>query len=91
MNIYSETFVAGGGSSQDSAASKQWLSEVLPELHHRSLGDICVNLEGYLCVVTFLESKPEGPLKEHLIALAKKFSTKVQRGSNYKFMWLDVN
>lgn len=91
VNIYSETFVSGGGSSQDSAASKQWLSEVLPELHQKSIGDICLNLEGYLCVVTFNEGKPEGELKEQLIKLANKFSSKVQRGSNYKFMWVDTN
>ena len=28
-------------------------------------------------------------MKEELVKLAKKFSSKVQRGSNYKFMWLD--
>ncbi len=53
VNIYSETFVSGGGSSQDSAATKAWLSEPVPEMHEKSAGDICLNLEGYLCVLVF--------------------------------------
>ncbi|MFN9905059.1 MAG: hypothetical protein ACK56F_02895 [bacterium] len=30
LNVYSEAFVAGGGSSQDSAATKVWLTETVP-------------------------------------------------------------
>ena len=30
FNIYSEAFVAGGGSSMDSSATKSWLTEVVP-------------------------------------------------------------
>ncbi len=30
FNVYSEAFVAGGGSSQDSSATKAWLAEVVP-------------------------------------------------------------
>ena len=38
INIYSETFVNGGGSTQDNTNShKPWLSEMLPELHEKSL------------------------------------------------------
>lgn len=70
VNIYSETFVSGGGSSQDSAATKAWLSEPVPEMHEKSAGDICLNLEGYLCVLIFTESKPEGDLKTELIKLS---------------------
>lgn len=33
LNVHSQTFVPGGGSSADSAASKLWLTEVVPELH----------------------------------------------------------
>lgn len=33
LNIYSEAFVAGGGSSQDSAATKAWLTEMIPQLN----------------------------------------------------------
>lgn len=33
LNIYSEAYVAGGGSSMDSAATKAWLTEIVPELN----------------------------------------------------------
>lgn len=33
LNVYSEVFVPGGGSAADSAATKTWLTEVVPELH----------------------------------------------------------
>lgn len=42
LNIYSEAFVPGGGSSSDSTATKSWLTEVVPELNRFSANDICV-------------------------------------------------
>ena len=30
LNIYSEAFVAGGGSAQDTAATKSWMTEMVP-------------------------------------------------------------
>ena len=42
LNIYSETFVTGGGSSVDSAATKEWLTEIVPELTAKSANDICL-------------------------------------------------
>lgn len=42
LNIYSEVFVPGGGSSLDSGATKQWMTEIFPELHHKSSKDICL-------------------------------------------------
>jgi len=32
LNIYSETFVPGGG-TKDTSATKSWLSDLVPELH----------------------------------------------------------
>lgn len=83
--------MAGGGSSQDSAATKAWLSDPLPEMHEKSAGDICLNLEGYLCVLVFNKGKPEGTLKEDLIRLTKNYAEKATRGSSFKFMWVDVD
>ena len=51
LNIYSETFVAGGGSSVDSPATKSWLNEVVPELNDKSNMDICLGLKKTLCVI----------------------------------------
>jgi hypothetical protein len=33
LNVFSEVFVPGGGSASDSAATKYWLTELVPELH----------------------------------------------------------
>ena len=44
LNIFSEVFVPGGGSSQDSAATKVWLTEVVPELNIKSANDICLKV-----------------------------------------------
>jgi len=33
LNVFSEVFVPGGGSSADSAATKSWLTEIVPEMH----------------------------------------------------------
>lgn len=55
LNIFSEVFVPGGGSSQDSAATKVWLTEVVPELNIKSANDIClkVNIKFFLCYTQF--------------------------------------
>jgi len=45
LNIFSEVFVPGGGSSQDSAATKAWMTEVIPELNMRSANDICLKVK----------------------------------------------
>jgi len=42
LNVYSEAFVPGGGSSADSSATKSWLTEIVPELNRFSANDICI-------------------------------------------------
>jgi hypothetical protein len=42
LNIYSEVFVPGGGSSLDSSATKQWMTETFPEFQFKSSKDICL-------------------------------------------------
>ena len=44
LNIYSEAFVPGGGSSQDTAATKFWLTELVPEFNYKSGNDICLKV-----------------------------------------------
>lgn len=51
LNIHSEVFVPGGGSSADSAATKHWLTEVVPELYFKSANDICLKVESVICVI----------------------------------------
>lgn len=42
LNIYSEQFVAGGGSSADGPGDKPWLNEAVPELMEKSSTDVCL-------------------------------------------------
>lgn len=42
-----EAFVPGGGSSADSLATKQWLTESVPEMHLKSSNDICLNVTSF--------------------------------------------
>ena len=51
LNVYSETFVSGGGSSVGSAATKQWLNEVVPQLNYKSSDDICLKQKKTMCVI----------------------------------------
>lgn len=56
LNVYSETFVAGG---EKSASDKPWLLESIPELHRMSGDDICFKKEGSLCAILLLETEPK--------------------------------
>eukprot|EP01015_Nassula_variabilis_P007141 TRINITY_DN1542_c0_g1_i6.p1 TRINITY_DN1542_c0_g1~~TRINITY_DN1542_c0_g1_i6.p1 ORF type:complete len:314 (-),score=74.97 TRINITY_DN1542_c0_g1_i6:56-997(-) len=90
LNVYSEAFVPGGESVSESAATKSWLSEVVPELTNDSGNDICFKTEGALCVILLSQDKPE---KEHLDTLKQlheSFQRKIDRGFKYNFMWLDA-
>ena len=66
LNVYSETFVTGGGSSQDSAATKEWLNQVVPEMTDGSSNDICLGKSKTLCVIYVTSGEV---LEEHIDAL----------------------
>lgn len=55
LNIHAETFVPGGES--ESAATKPWMTETVPELHRLSADDICLKADN-LCVIYFGDAKP---------------------------------
>eukprot|EP01017_Pseudomicrothorax_dubius_P005126 TRINITY_DN11211_c0_g1_i1.p1 TRINITY_DN11211_c0_g1~~TRINITY_DN11211_c0_g1_i1.p1 ORF type:complete len:398 (+),score=137.24 TRINITY_DN11211_c0_g1_i1:83-1276(+) len=89
LNVHSETFVAGGGSSQDSAATKAWLTEIVPELEGKSGKDICFGVENVLCVILVSDGKPDKEYIETLKEAHKLFDRKIDRGTKYNFMWVD--
>jgi len=91
LNIYSEVFVPGGGSSADSAATKNWLTELVPELHYKSANDICLKVEGVICVILLNDGdKPNNDLINEMKKLNSKFERHIDRGNVYKFMWLNA-
>jgi len=89
LNIFSETFVAGGG--EESITAKPWLVEALPQLHKNSADDICFKQEGLLCAIYFLDSAPSEKLVEITKEVTNKFSSAKDRGASVKFMWIDFN
>lgn len=95
INIYSETFVFKDTNQEEvkSAASKPWLNEKVPMLASDSANDICLKKEGALCVVYIVKNAESKDAKhlETLYELGKSFDSKIGRGINFYFMWLDVS
>ena len=78
-----------------SAASKPWLSERIPPLTSDSADDICLKKEGALCVIyvakdaaTFKSSEKE---TKELYQTGQQFASKISRGINFYFMWVDAS
>jgi hypothetical protein len=60
-------------------------------MHHRSAKDICLGTEGTLCVIYISSAAPETSLKNTFEALNAKYDRKIERGTKYKFMWLNAS
>jgi len=88
VNVHAETFVPGG--SDESAATKAWMTETVPELHRLSADDICLKADN-LCVIYFGTAKPEDPLHSDLKDVSKRLTSAIDRGASAKFMWLNIN
>jgi hypothetical protein len=63
----------------------------VPELYARSARDICLGTEGTLCVILLTSEPPTKQLKEEFENLNTKYDRKIDRGSKYKFMWLNAS
>jgi hypothetical protein len=96
INIYSETFVFRNNNEDQvvSAASKPWLSERVPQVTSDSVDDICLKKEGALCVIYVAKDAAQAKANEQelseLYATGQKFASKISRGINFYFMWLDA-
>ncbi|KAM3138678.1 hypothetical protein pb186bvf_009242 [Paramecium bursaria] len=90
LNVFSEVFVPGGGSSQDSQATKEWMTQLVPQLNQKSANDICLKVEGALCVIYINNgNNPDNSKVDELKSLHNMYQSKIDRGTIYKFMWLD--
>ena len=58
-------------------------------MHHKSSRDICLATEGTLCVILITIQSPTKTLKDEFESLNAKYDRKIERGSKYKFMWLN--
>lgn len=95
INIYSETFVFKDTKEEEvkSAASKPWLSERVPSFNSESGNDICLKKEGALCVVYVVkdEASKQAAHVDSLYSVGAQFSSKISRGINFYFMYLDAS
>ena len=89
LNVFSEQYVVGGGSSFDTAGSKPWLTEAIPELNSKSAKDICLGAEGVLCVIIFNKEKPSKTALDTVKEVRRQYDNKLDRGLKYNFMWLN--
>lgn len=60
-------------------------------MHHKSSKDICLGTDGTLCVILITANPPEQSLKNTFEALNAKYDRKIERGTKYKFMWLNAS
>ena len=67
------------------------LSKIVPEMHHKSARDICLGTEGTLCVILLVSQPPSKQLKDEFQFLNAKYDRKIERGTKYKFMWLNTS
>jgi hypothetical protein len=99
LNVFSEVFVPGGGSAAESAATKHWLTEVVPEIHQKSANDVCLKVESVICVILVNNGdKPynsslicsDNALIDELKELNNLYQRAINRGNVFKFMWLNA-
>ncbi|KAH8740976.1 hypothetical protein FG386_002522 [Cryptosporidium ryanae] len=95
LNIYAETFVMGGGfSDQDSGdqSSKPWLIQRIPELTGLSYYDICGKHKG-LCVIYLKNGNGLSSIEQEMLEdLQDLFTPHISgRGANFRWMWMDIS
>jgi len=88
LNIHSEQFVpkSSGNSNEE---EKTWVYEILPELHARSVDDICVGTTKTLCVILFANEKPEKSMITDIKSLKNKYEVGRDDALKFKFMWIN--
>ena len=91
VNVHSEQFVFGGGSSADGSGIAPWLNEAVPEMFGKSSKDVCLGAEGALCVILFGDEKPDKLTVDVLKDVRRVYDAKTDRAVHFKFMWLNAN
>jgi hypothetical protein len=65
----------------------------VPQVAVESFDDICLKKEGALCVIYVAKNAEEAKASEaqlnELYSVAQSFASKISRGINFSFMWLD--
>lgn len=91
LNIRSETFVKGGGFSDETRMedTRIWLVQKVPEVTRASHQDICFKKQG-LCVIYLTN----GPIADDEILMLEKMVSQQatgDRGIRFRWMWMNMN
>eukprot|EP01066_Platyproteum_vivax_P009828 Platyproteum_vivax@DN4357_c0_g1_i2.p1 len=93
VNLFSETFVKGGGYGHDhgkAEEAKPWLVEVVPEVTHASNREVCFKGDKGLCVI-YLREGPLTKEEESLLTdLSLAYTSKLDRGVQMRWLWMDM-
>ena len=88
FNVHAEQFVPTSGKTED-GEERKWIYEVLPELHAKSVEDICVGQTKTLCVLLFADEKPEKSVVDSVKAMKAEFDSQKADALKFRFMWVD--
>ena len=93
--MHSQIFVdpnAKDNAPKQSAAAKPWLTVPVPEMTKDSANDICLKKDGSLCVILLVKDRAsiDKSMLEQLDSISQTFTSKISRGVNFIFSWLDT-
>ena len=91
-NIYQETIsVVGKDTSQNEQQMKPWMKEKFPEYTKESANEICFNVDQAICVILINKEKPNSDLENVFLEIQNWLNPKINRGTKYKFGWINSN
>ncbi|RQX69511.1 putative thioredoxin [Toxoplasma gondii CAST] len=97
LNVFSETFVLGGGFSdhtpkaEPSPETQPWKFQVIPELTKRSNVDLCFKKSLKALCVIYLKQGRELTAEETDMLEALKYQYDSGKGPDFRFMFMDVD
>ncbi|XP_026194357.1 uncharacterized protein LOC34619777 [Cyclospora cayetanensis] len=98
LNVFSETFVMGGGFSDTPAAAEfdlelqPWKVEAVPELTKQSSQDVCFKKSNkFVCVVLAKKGRKLTEEEQEMMeSLKADYEAHQGKGPDFRFMWIDL-
>ncbi|CDJ58088.1 thioredoxin, putative [Eimeria maxima] len=98
LNVFSETFVMGGGFSDTAPAAEfdpelqPWKVEAIPELTKQSSQDVCFKKSNkFVCVMLAKKGRELTPEEQEMMeSLKEDYEGHDGKGPDFRFMWIDL-
>lgn len=98
LNVFSETFVMGGGFSDAAPAAEfdpelmPWKIEPIPELTKQSSQDVCFKKSNkFVCVILAKNGNQLTPEEQEMMeSLKEDYEGHEGKGPDFRFMWVDL-